>query len=196
MNQLLHDNINSLIIHLENKSRFKRRNLISNLNEYIKEIMNNLELCESVYFTFMKEIIEDTQFTEKEYIGYNQVVMQRDQDFLFQMGVLNEKNRIMQSPEPQKYVYLKQAISFFEKKILVLERVQKDKLFKSILNLNISLIGIILQNYITDLVVIETKIEEFDISRRADLIKNSEIQRLNKEFMEKFSIFLDQLRIN
>ena len=151
---------------------------------------------ESITFSFLSEIIQDADLPEKEFMHFNRIIVEKDQDFLFQLGVKNERQRIMQSPMPQKYVYIKDAISFYEKKIATLKRIQNDKVFKSQLKFNLSQVGIILQNYLTDLVVIETQIEEFDICRRSDLINNSEIQRLNKEFADKFLVFINQLQTN
>jgi hypothetical protein len=196
VDQTTNDLINPIIIHLDRKSYLRRRKKISNLSAYITEILENLEMCESVTITHVSEILKDIGLSQEEFANLNYILMKRDSAFLNHLGAVNEKNRIMQSPVPQEYIYLKDAILFFQKKINTLKKIQKQKLFKSKINFNRSQIGIVLQNYITDLVAMETKIEEIDIIRRIDLMNNPEIRKLQVSFFEEFLRFTEQLKTN
>jgi hypothetical protein len=191
---LVHEHVNPIIVSLEHKSRTNRRKKIKNLNSYINEVLENLETCESATFMYLAEVLKDAGLSEDFYLEINQRIVHEDPGFLNHLGAVNEKRRIMRSPAPQKYIFVKDAILFFEKKLSTLDRIKNDVLFKSKIDLNMSQIGIILQNYISDLVVLETKVEEFDILRRSDLMINSQIQNLQKQFLERFLFFTQQIK--
>lgn len=194
LDQLTHDLINPILLNLELKSLARRRKKIASLTGYIGEVLENLKMSESVTFLYLGQVLEDAGLPEKTYLDCYRLVVEKDPDFLNQLGAVNEKNRIMHSPLPQKYVYLREAVSFFERKISVLERIQKEKLFKEKINLSISQIGIILQSYISDLVGIELGVQEVDILRRTDLTSNPEVQKLQRVFLDKFLLFTQQIR--